>query len=152
MIETTAKNMLRRPKRCARQDIILGFSFEKAPNLVHSTWRAIGQVLSIYLAIGSCAVTAQDNRPGRATFAEMIAYARLAGGACERLAPEADGFYARALMRLNKPPLTEKEIVAAEKDIKRLRDRLGLRKWCQRYAGEMAQARILVEALRRKQN
>jgi hypothetical protein len=97
-------------------------------------------------------VTAQDNRPGRATFAEMIAYARLAGGACERLAPEADGFYARALMRLNKPPLTEKEIVAAEKDIKRLRDRLGLRKWCQRYAGEMAQARILVEALRRKQN
>jgi hypothetical protein len=97
-------------------------------------------------------VTAQDNRPGRATFAEMIAYARLAGGACERLAPEADGFYARALMRLNKPPLTEKEIVAAEKEIKRLRDRLGLRKWCQRYAGEMAQARILVEALRRKQN
>jgi hypothetical protein len=82
----------------------------------------------------------------------MIAYARLAGGACERLAPEADGFYARALMRLIKPPLTEKEIVAAEKDIMRLRDRLGLRKWCQRYIGEMAQARILVEALRRKQN
>jgi hypothetical protein len=78
--------------------------------------------------------------------------ARLAGSACERLTPEADGFYARALMRLIKPPLTEKEIVAAEKDIKRLRDRLGLRKWCQRYAGEMAQTRILVEALRRKQN
>jgi hypothetical protein len=119
--------------------------------VVHSTWRAIGQAVSIYLAIGSCAVTAQDNRPGRATFAEMIAYARLAVGACERLAPDADGFYALALMRLIKPPITEKEIVAKEKDVKRLRDRLGLRKWCQLYAGEMARARILVEALR-KQN
>jgi hypothetical protein len=112
--------------------------------------RAIGQVVSIYLAIGSCAATAQDNRPGRATFAEMIAYARIAVGACERLTPDADGFHALALMRLIKPPLAEKEIAAKEKDVKRLRDRLGLRKWCQRYAGEMAQARILVEALRRK--
>ena len=30
--------------------------------------------VSIYLAIGTCAATAQDNRPSRATFAEMIAY------------------------------------------------------------------------------
>jgi hypothetical protein len=112
--------------------------------------RAIGQAVSIYLAIGSCAVTAQDNRPGRATFAEMIAYARLAVGVCERLAPDAEGFHALALMRLIKPPLTEKEIVAKEKDVKRLRDGLGLRKWCQLYASEMAQARILVEVLRRQ--
>jgi len=118
--------------------------------LAHSTWRAARLAVSIYLAIGTCAVTAQENRPGRATFAEMIAYARLAVGACERLAPDADGFYALALMRLIKPPLTEKEIVAKEKEVRRLRDRLGLRKWCQRYAGEMAQARILVEALRRQ--
>jgi hypothetical protein len=115
-----------------------------------STWRAIGRAVTIYLAIGSCVVTAQDSPPARATFAEMVAYARLAVGACERLAPDADGYYARALMRLIKPPLTEKEIVAKEKDVKRLRDRLGLRKWCQRYADEMAQARILVEALRRR--
>jgi hypothetical protein len=104
----------------------------------------------IYVAIGSCAVTAQDHRPGRATFAEMIAYARLAADACERLAPDAEGFHALALMRLIKPPLTEKEIFAKEKDVRRLRDRLGLRKWCQLYAGEMAQARILVEVLRRQ--
>src|SRR5205823_4819357 len=31
---------------------------EEAPNLAHSTWRAIGQTVSIYLMIGSCAVTA----------------------------------------------------------------------------------------------
>ena len=91
--------------------------------------------------IGSCAVTAQDNRPGRATFAEMIAYPRVAVGACERLAPDAEGFHALALMRLIKPPLTEKEIVAKEKDVKRLRDRLRLRKWCQRYAGVVGLAR-----------
>ena len=47
----------------------------------------MGHAVSIYLMIGSCAVTAQDNRAGRATFAEMIAYARLAVGACERLVP-----------------------------------------------------------------
>jgi hypothetical protein len=118
--------------------------------LAHSTWRAARQAVSIYLAIGTSVVTAQDNRPGRATFAEMIAYARLAVGACEGLAPDADGFYALALMRLIKPPLTEKEIVAKEREVRRLRDRLGLRKWCQRYAGEMAEARILVETLRRQ--
>jgi hypothetical protein len=52
-------------------------------------------------------------------------------------------------MRLIKPPITEKEIVAKEKDVKRLRA-LGLRKWCQLHAGEMARARILVETLRRQ--
>jgi hypothetical protein len=31
-----------------------------------------------------------------------------------------------------------------------LRHRIGLRKWCQLYAGEMDQARILVEVLRRQ--
>jgi hypothetical protein len=116
----------------------------------HPTWRALRQAGLVYLAIGNCAVTAQDNRPSRATFAEMIAYARLAGGACERLAPDAEGFHALALMRLIKPPLTEKELGAKEKDVKRLRDRLGLLKWCQLYAGEMARARILVDALRRQ--
>ena len=103
-----------------------------------------------YLAIGSCAVTAQDNQPGRETFAEMIAFARLASVACERLAPDAEGLNALALLTLIKPPLAEKEILAKEQDVRRLRDRLGLRKWCQLYAGEMARARILVEALRRQ--
>jgi hypothetical protein len=118
--------------------------------LANSTWRVLGQASLVYLAIGSCAVTAQDNRPGRTTFAEMVAYARLAAGVCERLAPDAEGFHALALMRLIKPPLTEKEIGAKEKDVKRLRERLGLRKWCQLYAGEMARARILVYTLRRQ--
>jgi hypothetical protein len=117
----------------------------------HSPWRALGQAGLIYLAIGSCAVTAQDNRLGRATFAEMVAYARLAAAPCERLAPEAEEFHALALMRLIKPPLTGKEIRAKEKHVKRLRERLGLRQWCQLYAGEMDRARILVHALR-KQN
>jgi hypothetical protein len=82
----------------------------------------------------------------------MVAYARLAAGTCERLAPDADGFRALALMRLIKPPLIETEIVIKEKDVRRLRDQLGLRKWCQLYSDKMAQARILVEVLRRRQN
>ncbi|SRR6266446_1720536 len=115
------------------------------------TWRALGQAVLIYLSIGSCALTAQQNQPGRDTFGEMIAFARLASVACERLAPDAEGFHALALRTLIKPPLTEKEIVAKEKAVKQLRVRLGFRKWCQRYTDEMAQARILVEVLR-KQN
>ena len=80
----------------------------------------------------------------------MIAYARLAASACERLEPDAEGLNALALLTLIKPPLTEEEIVAKEKDVRQLRERLGFRKWCELYAGEMAQARILVEVLRRQ--
>jgi hypothetical protein len=102
------------------------------------------------MAIGGCAVRAQDDQPGREAFAEMIAFARLASVACERLAPDADGFHALALLTLIKPPLTGEEIVGREKYVQQLRDRFGLRNWCQLYAGEMEQARILVEVLRRQ--
>jgi hypothetical protein len=80
----------------------------------------------------------------------MVAFARLASVACERLAPDAEGFHALALVTLVKPPLTEEEIIAQEKDVKQLRERLGLPRWCQLYAGEMEQARILIEVLRRQ--
>jgi len=104
----------------------------------------------IYLAIGASAVTAQDTQPARTTFAEMIAFARLGSVPCERVVPDVEGFHALALQRIIKPPLTEKEIGAKEKDVKRLRYRLGLNGWCRRYAGKMEQARILVQVLRRK--
>ena len=114
------------------------------------TWRALGQVVLVYFAFGGAAVTAQNTQPGRATFAEMIAFARLASVPCERLAPDADSFHALTLRRLIQPPITEEEIAAQEKDIKRLRVRLGLSRWCKRYAGQMEQARILVQVLRRQ--
>jgi hypothetical protein len=113
-------------------------------------WRALGQAVLVYLAIASSAATAQDSQPGRATFAEMVAFARLGSVACQRLAPDVEGFHALALLRLIKPPLTDKAIVAKEKEVKRLRKRLGLSRWCRLYAGEMEQARILVEVLRRQ--
>ena len=113
-------------------------------------WRALGQVVLVYFSVGGAAATAQDTQPGRATFAEMIAFARLASVPCQRLAPDADSFHALALRRLIKPPITEEEIAAKEKDIKRLRVRLGLSSWCKRYAGQMEQARILVQVLRRQ--
>jgi hypothetical protein len=83
------------------------------------TWQALGQVVLVYFAVGSAAVTAQDTRPGRATFAEVIAFARLASVPCQRLAPDADSFHALALRRLIQPPITEEEIAAKEKDIRR---------------------------------
>jgi hypothetical protein len=120
-------------------------------SMISPTWRVLGQVVLVYFAFGSAAATAQDSQPGRATFAEMIAFARLASVACQRLAPEADSFHAVALRRLIKPPLTEEEIAAKEKDVKRLRVSLGRSRWCKRYASVMEQARILVQVLR-KQN
>jgi hypothetical protein len=40
-------------------------------------WRALGQAVLVYLAIAKSAATAQDSQPGRGTFAEMVAFARL---------------------------------------------------------------------------
>jgi len=128
---------------------VFAASFEDM-SMTSPTWRALGQVALVYFAVGGAAVTAQHAQPGRATFAEMIAFARLASVPCQRLAPDADSFHALALRRLIKPPITEEEIAAKEKDIKRLRVRLGLSSWCKRYAGQMEQARILVQVLRRQ--
>jgi hypothetical protein len=119
-------------------------------SMTSPTLRALGQVVIVYFAISGSTVTAQDLQPGRATFAEMVAFARLASVPCKRLAPDVEGFHALVLQRLIKPPLAQEEIAAKEKDVKRLRDRLGLSRWCKRYAGEMEQARILVQVLRRQ--
>jgi hypothetical protein len=113
-------------------------------------WRVIGHTVLAFLAIVSSAGTAQDSYPARATFAEMVAFARLGSVACERLAPDVESFHALALLRRIEPPLAENEILAEEKEVKHLRDRFGLSTWCRLYAGEMEQARILVEVLRRQ--
>jgi hypothetical protein len=119
-------------------------------SMTSHTWRALGHVVIVYFAISGSAVTAQDLQLGRATFAEMVVFARFASVPCKRLAPDVDDFHALVLERLIKPPLTQEEIAAKEKDVKRLRDRLGLSRWCKRYAGKMEQARILVQVLRRQ--
>ena len=114
-------------------------------------WRVLGQAVLVYLAIASSAATAEDSQPGRGgTLAEMVAFARLGSVACQRLAPDVEGFHALVLQRLIKPPLAQEEIAVKEKDVKRLRDRLGLSRWCKRYAGELEPARILVQVLRRQ--
>src|SRR5262245_34314373 len=93
---------------------VFAASFEDM-SMTSPTWRALGQVVLVYFAVGGAAVTAQDTQPGRATFAEMIAFVRLASVPCQRLAPDADSFYALALRRLIQPPITEEEIAAKKK-------------------------------------
>jgi hypothetical protein len=126
-------------------------SFENT-SMISPTWRALGQIVFVYFAVGAAGVTAQDTQPGRATFAEMIAFARLASVPCQRLGAGCDSFHALALRRLIQPAITEEDIAAKEKVIKRLRVRLGLTRWCKRYAGQMEQARILVQVLRRQKS
>ena len=55
-------------------------------SMTSSEWRALGRVVVVYFAISGPVVTAQDLQPGRATFAEMVAFARLASVPCKRLA------------------------------------------------------------------
>ena len=57
-------------------------------------WRVLGQAVLVYLAIASSAATAEDSQPGRGTLAEMVAFARLGSVACQRLAPDVEGFHA----------------------------------------------------------
>jgi hypothetical protein len=80
----------------------------------------------------------------------MVAFAKLGSAICQQLQPDVESFHALALLRLIKPSLTEEGIIAKEKDVEHIRYRLGLSKWCRLYAGEMAQARILVQVLRRQ--
>jgi hypothetical protein len=63
-------------------------------SMTSRTWRALSQVVMVYFAINGSAVTAQDQQPDRATFAEMVAFARLASVPCKRLAPDVEGFHA----------------------------------------------------------
>src|SRR5262249_28115177 len=53
---------------------VFAASFEDM-SMTSPTWRALGHVVLVYFAVGGAAVTAQDTQPGRATFAEMIAFA-----------------------------------------------------------------------------
>ena len=69
----------------------------------------------VYLGMPGYTATAQDTQPARATFAEMIAFARLASVACQQLAPDAEALHAFALQRFIKPPLTDKEIIAKKR-------------------------------------
>jgi hypothetical protein len=61
---------------------VFAASFEDT-SMTSPTWRALGQVVLVYFAVGGAAVTAQDAQPGRATFAEVIAFARLASVPCQ---------------------------------------------------------------------
>ena len=72
----------------------------------------------VYLGIPGYTATAQDTQPARATFAEMIAFARLSSVACQQIAPDVEAVHAFALQRFIKPQLTDKEIAAKEKDVK----------------------------------
>ena len=60
--------------------------------MVHPCPKLLGQVALIYLAIAGSA--AQDAQPGRATFAEMVAFSSLGSVAWQRLAPDVEGFHA----------------------------------------------------------
>ena len=123
---------------------------EPSSRWAHMPCQLLACTALVYLGIPGYSATAQDTQPARATFAEMIAFARLASVACQQIAPDAEALHAFALQRFIKPPLTDKEIAAKEKEVKQLRNRVGLAQWCRRYAGKMEQARIQVQVLRGK--
>src|SRR5258708_39534540 len=77
----------------------------RAMSMTSPTWRVLGQVVLVYFGVGGAAVTAVDTQPGRATFSEMIAFARLASVPCQRLSLDSDSFHTLALRRSCKPTI-----------------------------------------------
>ena len=114
------------------------------------TWRTLGQAILIYFAIPR-PMQLQDRTcsPVGQPWPKWWRLADLLLSPVHNT-PDVESFRALALQRLAKPPLIEKEIVDKEKEVKRLRNRVGHKRWCQRYTGLMEQARILVQVLRRQ--
>jgi hypothetical protein len=90
---------------------------------------------------------AQDDARGRAKLVEIVAFAKLGAEPC---AYALDGALAKkwnaevlTLLFTLKPPLTDAEIAAKEKEAQDYRARLGESKWCELYAVEMREADLI---------
>jgi hypothetical protein len=100
------------------------------------------------VAFGASAAVAQDdNAAGRAKLAEIVAFVRDASEPCAGSTPPGTMRAALALFVAAKPPLTEAEIATKQIEVQAYRARLGDEKWCQLYAVEMTEAKIVVESL-----
>jgi hypothetical protein len=90
--------------------------------------------------------TAQDDAAGRAKLAEMVAFFRLASQPCASALDSSAHTWPADLLTLLmtlKPPITEAEITAREKEAQDYRFRLGDAKWCELYAVEMREAHLI---------
>ena len=100
----------------------------------------------VSLLLMSAATFAQDDARGRAKLVEIVAFAKLGAEPCAYALDDAVAkkWNAEVLTLLfkSKPPLTEEEITAKEKDAQDYRSRLGEFKWCELYAIEMREADI----------
>jgi hypothetical protein len=97
-----------------------------------------------FLTLLSVPAVAQDDAKGRAKLVEIVAFAKLGAEPCAYAldATVAKKWNAEVLTLLFtlKPPLTDAEIAAKEKEAQDYRARLGESKWCELYAVEMREA------------
>jgi hypothetical protein len=95
--------------------------------------------------IGSA--NAQDDAKGRAKLVEIVAFAKLGAQPCAYALDDAVAKKWNAevltLLFALKPPLTDAEIAAKEKEAQDYRSQLGETKWCELYAVEMREADLI---------
>ncbi len=108
-------------------------------------WAAALTGLSVLLL--SFAALAQNDAAGRAKFAEQFAFFKLASQPCaSALDASARTHWPGELLALFsqvKPPITDEEIAAKEKEVQGFRSQLGDAKWCELYAVEMREAHLI---------
>lgn len=89
----------------------------------------------------------QDDGKGRAKLVEIVAFAKLGAQPCaytlEDTIAKKWNSEVLALLFTLKPPLTDQEIAAKEKETQDYRARLGEEKWCELYAVEMREADLI---------
>jgi hypothetical protein len=92
-------------------------------------------------------VFAQDDTAGRAKLAEIVAFANLGATPCAYTLEQASANRwngeVLALLFTLKPPLTEAELAAKNKEAQDYHSQLGDAKWCELYAVEMHEAHLL---------
>jgi hypothetical protein len=108
---------------------------------------AAGRLIGAAAILGTAAAAfAQDDAAGRAKLAEMVAFFRQASKPCAyTLDATAHAWPAEllSLLFVMKPPITEDEIAAKEKEVADYKTKLGGQKWCELYAVEMREAHLI---------
>lgn len=111
----------------------------------YNKWAAVLALLSAIL--WTAAAFAQDDAKGRAKLVEIVAFAKLGAQPCAYALDDAVAKKWNAevltLLFALKPPLTDAEIAAKEKEAQDYRTQLGETKWCELYTVEMREADLI---------
>jgi hypothetical protein len=136
-------------------DVVPNPNFAKAWKAATRLNKWAAALTGVSVLLLSFAALAQNDAAGRAKFAEQVAFLRLASQPCaSALDASARTHWPGELLALFsqvKPPITDEEIAAKEKEVQGFRSQLGDAKWCELYAVEMREAHLIFSMVTNRQ-